>query len=240
MILLVMTIEFILLLLLSSALTKSLYNLLFVVFRVRPIAITVITLLFFPGTVIHELAHLFVAEILGVRTGKLTLAPESIRSEEIQAGSVAIAKTGPIRRYIIGLAPVFIGIASITILSYYFGRIAMNVKSQWLSHTLGTDFSVYLFILIAYILFAISNSMFSSPQDLKGFIPVTLTLGLIIGAGYLSGIRFGLTGQALVIVTQVLNSIVSSLGYVLALNIILLLITKVLIDLTGKLTHRRI
>lgn len=240
MFLLLLLIEFIGVLYISRILTQTLFHFFLLLFRIRAIAISLITLLFFPGTVIHELAHLFIAEILGVRTGKLSLVPESLETEKIQAGSVAIAHTGPIRRYIIGLAPIFVGIASITILSYYFGVIAIQVKSQWLSHTLGTDYSLYLFMLIAYLLFVISNSMFSSPQDLKGFIPVSLTLALIIGAGYLSGIRFGLTGQALAITSQVLNSIVTSLGYVLALNMVLLLLTKVLIDLTGKLTHRRI
>ncbi len=232
--LIVLSCEFIAFYFVSQAVIKTIFLLFTRLFRYRPIAISLITAVLFPGTVVHELSHMFTAEILGVRTGTLTLVPESINSQEIQAGSVAISQTGPIRRYLIGLAPVFTGIASTTILSYYIGNVAQNVKLQWLSHTIGTDYSVYIFILLAYLLFAISNCMFASPQDLKGFIPVSLTLALIIGAGYLSGIRFGLTGQALAITSQVLNSIVTSLGYVLALNMVLLLVTKVLIDLTGK------
>lgn len=226
--------EFIAFYFVSQAVIKTIFLFFTRLFRYRPVAVSLITALLFPGTVVHELSHLFTAEILGVRTGKLTLVPESINASEIQAGSVAISQTGPIRRYLIGLAPVFTGIASITILSYYLGGIAQNVKLQWLSHTIGTDYSLYIFILLAYLLFSISNSMFASPQDLKGFIPVSLTIALIIGAGYLSGIRFGLTGQALAVTMNIVNSIVTSLGYVLALNMILLLVTKVLIDLTGK------
>src|SRR3989344_4103040 len=97
----------------SHWLMQSFYTLVMLLTRTRSLAVTFVSFLLFPGTVVHELSHLFTAEILGVRTGKLTLAPESIRSEEIQAGSVAIAKTGPFRRAFIGLAPFFVGIASL-------------------------------------------------------------------------------------------------------------------------------
>src|SRR5947209_5745118 len=92
---------------LSRALTQTIFNLTYLLTRARSIAVTLITLLNFPGTVIHELAHLFTAEILGVHTGKLSLVPESIAEPNIKAGSVMIAATDPFRRYAIGLAPVF-------------------------------------------------------------------------------------------------------------------------------------
>src|SRR5438046_2497216 len=104
---------------LSRALTQSIFELTYVLLRARSIAVTVITLLNFPGTVIHELAHLFTAEVMGVHTGKLSLVPESIEELEIKAGSVMIAHTDPFRRYAIGLAPVFVGLIVLTAISYF-------------------------------------------------------------------------------------------------------------------------
>jgi len=162
----------------------------------------------FPGTVIHELAHLFAAEILRVPTGKLTLVPENIRETHIKSGSVAIAETDPFRRYAIGLAPLFTGVVAISAISYLLS-LSMN-------HELIT-------ILYFYLLFAVSNSMFSSPEDLKGFIPFTLVLGLFVAAGYMLGIRFELTGEVLEVVTRTLTTLTNSLTMVLLVNLGLLI-----------------
>src|SRR3989337_2674203 len=91
--------ELIALYVLSQSLTQAVFELTVLVFRARSVGITIVTLLTFPGTVVHELSHLFTAEVLGVRTGKLTLVPENIREEEVKAGSVMIADTDPFRRY---------------------------------------------------------------------------------------------------------------------------------------------
>src|SRR5260221_6045484 len=99
---------------LSRWVTQAIFTLFLLFFRIRSVALSLLLVLEFPGTVIHELAHLFTAEVLGVRTGKLTLEPESIRGESIKAGSVMIAQSDPFRRYAIGLAPVFVGIFVLT------------------------------------------------------------------------------------------------------------------------------
>ena len=103
---------------LSQRLTQSVFDLCILLFRSRSVAITIITIINFPGTVIHELSHLFTAEILGVRTGKLTLVPDFIQKDQIKAGSVMIAATDPFRRYLIGLAPMVTGLVAISALSY--------------------------------------------------------------------------------------------------------------------------
>ncbi|MBU2544737.1 hypothetical protein KJ618_04725, partial [Patescibacteria group bacterium] len=57
---------------------------------------------------------------------------------------------------------------------------------------------------------------------------------------YASGFRFFLTGQALTIATQAETSLVHTLWIVLALNGVLLLISRLLIILTTKITHQRL
>jgi len=202
---------------LSGALTQAGFELLLRLTRSRTIAVTAVTLIVFPGTVIHELSHLFTAEILGVKTGKLTLVPENIREEEIKAGSVMIARSDPFRRYLIGLAPVVAGLVAVTTLSLGWGF--------W---------GVWGNVGILYILFSVSSSMFSSKEDLKGFIPFAVTLAIMIGAAYFAGLRIGLTGPALSVTEKILTALTKSLGLVVGINLAGLILTKGAIRIIRK------
>ncbi|OGG35695.1 hypothetical protein A2363_04220 [Candidatus Gottesmanbacteria bacterium RIFOXYB1_FULL_47_11] len=202
----------------SGRLTQALYDLVVRLTRSRTIGVTALTLLMFPGTVIHELAHLFTAEILGVRTGKLTLVPEAIAQDpstmlgtEIRTGSVMIGHSDPFRRYLIGLAPMLVGLIALTALAYFIDW------SQWFS---------WLNLLLVYLLFAVSNAMFSSSEDLKGFVPFALTLIIMVSAAYFAGLRIGLTGTALDLVTRILEGLTKSLGVVLGINVGSLLLIR--------------
>lgn len=230
---LLLNIQLIALYFLSRSLTKSLFTLFYILFRTRSVAVSLLLLLTFPGTVIHELAHLFTAEILRVPTGKLTLVPENIREARIKsgppatpererwrAGSVAIAETDPFRRYAIGLAPIFWGMIVLTALSYFLPEFITSVFSSGIPIFQNMDF--YWLLLIGYCLFAVSNSMFSSPEDLKGFIPFAIVVGAFVAAGYIAGLRFELTGQTLEIAMRTLGTLTNSLTIVLLVNIGLL------------------
>lgn len=206
--------ELCLLSLLSRKLTQGLYTLFFRISGSKTISMTILIILLFPGTVVHELAHLFVAEILRVRTGKLTLVPESLEEAEIRTGSVAIAQTDPFRRTLIGLAPVYIGVIALATLSYFL--------SQPSNHP--AIIAIYI-----YLLFAVSNSMFSSKEDMKGVIPFTVTVGIFIAAGYVAGFRLGLTGELLIKTLLVIETLTRSLGIVLAVNVLVLFATSFLL-----------
>jgi hypothetical protein len=227
MLLLIFLAELIVLYFISRLLTKTLFTFFLLVFRARSVAISILLVLEFPGTVVHELSHLFTAGILGVKTGKLSLEPESIREETITTGSVAIAETDPFRRYIIGLAPVAGGIIILTAIAFFLHQFVPN-WGDWRLWGLG------------YLLFAVSNAMFSSPQDLKGFLPFAVTLGIFVGAFYWLGLRIALTGAALDVVTRVTTTLVNSLGIVLAVNGILLVLTSLLTQLITRVIHIRI
>ena len=201
--------ELFLLSLVSRKLTQDLYTLFFRLFRSKTISMTILILLLFPGTVIHELAHLFVAEILRVRTGKLTLIPESLEEAEIRTGSVTIAHTDPFRRTLIGLAPVYVGIAVLV----------------------GLSSITILPVLVFYGMFAVSNSMFSSQEDMKGVIPFMITVALFVATGYVAGFRLGLTEELLAGLHPVIDSLVRSLGMVLAVNLVTLAATSLLLRL---------
>ncbi len=218
-------VEFILLYILSRRLTQNLYIAVFLLTKSRPVAVSALSILFFPGTVIHELAHLFTAEVLGVRTGGLTLVPEGIEQKEVRTGSVSIAQSDPLRRAVIGIAPVFWGLGALGLVSYFLPQLS---SSFWL-------------LLIGYwLLFIISNTMFSSPEDLDGFWPVVVVLTLLFGAAYIAGIRIHFTQSTQFQVNTFLTSVAVNLGYVTGLNIALFLVSKLLIRLVEKITKRRL
>lgn len=211
--------ELFLLSLVSRRLTGNLYILFFRIFRSKTVSMTILIILLFPGTVVHELAHLFTAEILGVHTGKLTLVPESLEGTEIKAGGVAIAQTDPLRRTLIGLAPVYVGIVVLAALSYLLSQPSIHPA---------------IITIYVYLLFAVSNSMFSSKEDMKGVVPFTITVGLFAAAGYIAGFRFGLTGELLTKFILVIETLVRSLGVVIAINIAVLLLTSALLAMMQK------
>lgn len=231
--LLLLTLELVLLYLLSRKLIQSVFTVLFYLTRSRNAGIWIVTIIFFPGTVVHELSHLFVAEILGVRTGKLTLIPESLERTEIKAGGVMVSETDPLRRTLIGLAPVYVGILVLATLSYFLPTLFSHGTdgANGTYGSLWTNPNSYIFMLICYLLFAISNSMFSSKEDMNGVLPFTITAAIFLIAGYVAGLRIGLTGQIVTGFNLVTQSLVQSLGIVLTVNLIVLAATFILLSL---------
>lgn len=238
--LVIIVLELIALYVLSRRLTQNLYIAVFLVTKSRPIGIGFLSLLFFPGTVIHELAHMFVAEVLGVRTGGLTLVPEGLEEKNVKTGSVMIAQTDPVRRAVIGIAPVIVGLLMLGVISYYLPGVWEHVLLDAQNGLLFAKWSGISFAFLVYALFAVSNTMFSSPEDLEGFWPVVIVLLLVAVAGYLTGIRLTLTGPILTGVLLFLTGMAKSLGYVTALNIVLFLGTIVLIRAAERITKRHL
>jgi hypothetical protein len=231
---LLITAEFIGLFILSRRVTRGIFLTLYRVFRLRSIAVSLTTFVLFPGTVIHELSHLFSAEILGVKTGKLELAPESIEEEDIRVGSVELTQTDPFRRATIGLAPFFIGVIALLGLSSILPNLWKETTIAFQNNTLFSSPSSYLLPLTSYLLFCISNTMFASKEDMKGVVPLAIVLGILGGAIYMAGFRVGITGGLLIWTQTLMTNIAQSLGVVLVINGMILISTTILLSLTGK------
>lgn len=215
-------VELVILGILSSRLTQLSFLVLMRLTHSRSVAITILTIILFPGTVIHELSHLFTAEVLGVHTGKLTLAPESIEKEDIQSGSVQVASSDPFRRTLIGIAPTITGIITLSILSWY------------LSHT--QQFIIGIALL--YLILTISNTMFTSKEDLKGVLPVALTLALFLCAFYISGIRIILPPHIQTTIATVIQTLAQYLGAAVGINLMGILVNTLLLLLLQKYRRR--
>jgi hypothetical protein len=157
--------ELLLLYLSSRLLTGALTRLIHSLTHSQTKTIHILAFLFLPGTVVHELAHIITAGAMLVHVGNIEFLPE-IRENEVKLGSAEIGRTDPIRRGIIGIAPVLVGITLLVgMLLYFFSHFSQFSSVGWV-------------MLLIYALFVLSNTMFSSKKDMEGFL---VFLGLIIG-----------------------------------------------------------
>lgn len=141
----------------------------------KNLTINTLAFLFLPGTILHEIAHWLIAIVLLVPVGDISLLPK-LTNTGVILGSVGVGKTDPLRRILIGMAPVFVGVGIIT------GAIYFAIENNLLNN-------YWSVILLAYIVFEIGNTMFSSKKDMEGVIELILFVLIIAGICYLLGIR---------------------------------------------------
>lgn len=146
------------------------------------LSINFLSFLFLPGVIIHELSHMLVAVILLVPIGDMEFTPKKGEAG-LKLGSIEIAKTDPIRRSMIGFAPVFVGLMIVIGIVYLFSSNIEFLKDK-------DSYIVIAAVLgIMYLLFAVSNTMFSSSKDMEGTVEILITLLIIFVSAYILGFR---------------------------------------------------
>lgn len=120
------------------------------------------SLIFFVGTVVHEMSHFLFAILVGARTGKIELLPRFLeerqesedRNDGVTLGYVQTQKLNFFQGFFVGLAPLFVGLPLLI-------WLASNITDSYYSGSYSTlAFQIYLF-------FTVSNSFFPSRTDLK-------------------------------------------------------------------------
>jgi len=220
---------------------KNFYLLFYKLTKNQNTAIQILTWLLLPGTVIHEVSHMIIAELLGVRTGKFSFIPEIIEEGSVKAGSLTMQKTGPVRQTIIGLAPTILGIGLIGLIGHYLYSLP-----RWPPQSNGAGTfdvpngllgGVVIFTLL-YFLFVLSNTMFSSPKDLEQILFPLVLIAIIGGAFWLGGLsaetlvkaelKITLSIKLFNALTEIFKPINWGLGITIIVNLILLGLTKFL------------
>ena len=123
-----------------------------------------LALLYFPGTVLHEMSHYVVAKLLFVRTGKVSLLPR-FTENGIVLGSVEVGKTDFIRHFLIGIAPLLVGVLGLSSCLY----IVLTISLLW-----------WQYVLVGYIVLTVLNTMTLSKSDLQEAWKIGLLLALAI------------------------------------------------------------
>ena len=163
--------QLIILFLLARSFSKHFFRFWFILTKSKIWSIRLMSVFLLPGTLIHELSHWLVAEILQVPTGKMSLMPEVVDGSGVKLGSVQIARTDVFRRTLIGLAPLLIGLVLI-------GLLVLVIPSDVLA---CRDWNCGLGIVLPLVgVFLVSNTMFSSKKDLEAaFVP--FGMGIFFG-----------------------------------------------------------
>lgn len=204
----IFVLELIILYFISQLIKRKISGRIYGVLKSKKWTAIVYAILFLPGTFIHEISHFLAALLLFVPVGNIDLTP-NIEVEEIKLGSVAIAKVDPVRRFMVGFAPVIFGLGIILLMGFFL--TGNKCIFSWCPGYL-------IRILISgFIIFQISNSMFSSKKDLEGAWVLLVLILLIAVTLYFLGIRIGFESNSFLIVK--ISEIVKQINYLLLIPI---------------------
>ena len=168
-------IELVMLFLLSRNLTRVLSYFFYRLSKSKHFTISAIAFLFLPGTLLHELSHALMAGLLGVHVGEMEFLPK-VEGEHVKLGSVQIGHTDPIRRFLIGAAPFFIG--TLILLGILFFTVQHHFFNNY-----------FLIFLVGYFVFEIGNTMFSSRKDMEGALELFGTIIVLLIIFYFFGLH---------------------------------------------------
>ena len=165
--------QIILIYFLSRATINNLFRLLRAFLKSDHLVFSLISIIFFPGTVVHELAHFFTAMVLFLRVHSLNLFPKW-EGNEIKLGTVLYEKKDFVRGVLVGIAPIFSGIF------FLWAIAALNI--------FPSD-NIFLNLLIIYLIFTVSSMMFSSKRDLIDLIYILPFIVIFYGFIYIFDIK---------------------------------------------------
>ena len=177
-------IEIVILFFLSRSVYQKFFRLFQSISKSKKVSLYLTSILFLPGTFIHELAHTLAAILLFVPVSKFNLKPE-YDEKSVKLGSVSIVKTDPVRSFIVSSAPLFFGLIIILSISYLL-LVNRSINNYW------------EYLLAGYLIFQVGNSMFLSRNDLKGmWIFAVLVILIIVLFNYLD-VRLSISDQSIV------------------------------------------
>jgi hypothetical protein len=212
--------------LLARSFSQNFFRFWFLITKSSKWSINLCAFFLLPGTIIHELSHWLIAEILQVHTGDINLWPTPDENLGIKMGSVRIAHSDPFRRTIIGLAPLLTGLLIIFLATKYF-PLNFDQNFNWL-HS----------IILIFIVFIVSNTMFSSAKDMEvGFIPFFMLLILGFALWFF---KIPIPDFIINPANKVLESINLAFVTVIIIDLILLIFIKTSNSLLGKILKRKI
>jgi hypothetical protein len=180
--------------------------------------------LMLPGIFLHELSHVLVAKLLGLKTGKFTLGPRR-RGKMMELGSVTVGSGGAFSDSLVGLAPFLTGTAVLLLVGYRVfdvgGLGAAWQRDGWAGVLAAVNgiWRVADFWLWAYLAFVVSNSMIPSPADRRPWLIVALYSGIALALAYLLAGLPVLPEAVTLQAAGALQALTLSFGFTVALDL---------------------
>jgi len=202
-------------------------------------------LLLLPGILLHELSHVAVARLLGLKVGRFTLGPRK-RGRVVELGSVTISSGGTLADSLVGLAPFLVGTAVLVGVGYWaFDVAALGrawMAAGWGGIWRGLD-GIWLvpdFWLWAYVVFVVSNAMTPSSADRQPWLMAGIYLGAALTLAYLlgglPGLPASLAGQVAGVLQMLTLAFLFTVGIDALAAAALLLLEAVILACQGR--HR--
>jgi len=196
----------------------------------------IFSMLFLPGVFLHELSHYLMAKLLGVRTGKFSIFPQSLSDGRLQLGYVETAKSDVVRDSLIGAAPIIVGTLFVAYIAIY--RLELRVlwdvfrNGQLDLFWMGVRAlpQVRDFYLWFYLVFAISSTMLPSQSDRHAWLELVIYVVVLFGIVLL----FGAGPWMLSTVAPRLSNLLSSVAVIFGLSAIV----HILLVLPTALVHK--
>jgi len=206
------------------------------------LTIGLFSILFFPGVFLHELSHFLMAKILNVRTGKISLIPNSLPDGRLQMGYVETAQTDIFRDSLIGIAPLIAGSSflayaglnrmglSILITVLANGQLGLFLKGLTILPQMK-DVSLWF-----YLAFTVSSTMMPSESDRHAWLPLGLWTAGLLALGIFAGAGTWMLVNIAPLLNDFFSSVATLFGLSVALHIVLLLPTMLLHRIVSKVT----
>ncbi len=185
--------------------------------------ITLFSLIFLPGVLLHEFSHYLVALVLGVHTARFSLIPQMLPNGRLQLGYVETVKSDYFRDSLIGAAPLIAGGSLVA----YLAVTRLDLIPLWdaLRHGQFSLFWLGLallpktpdFPLWFYLLFTVSSTMLPSQSDRHAWLPLGVTIAVLVGLAVLAGAGPWMLEHA----APALNRILTSAAVVFGLSAVL-------------------
>jgi hypothetical protein len=211
----------------------------------REKAVLLYALPLLPGILLHELSHAFVALLLGVQVGRISIRPK-LANKRIQLGFIPVEKTDVVRASLIGLAPLLIGSIAILLIGYLiFGIGAIGaafVAGNWtslLAELPGMLEAPDLWIW-AYVIFAVSNTMMPSRSDRQTWTPVILFLLLIGLLIWVTGLGHAIVKGLVVPLTTALRWLTAMYAFTIAVDLPFILLIALVEGLVVRVKGVRV
>jgi hypothetical protein len=148
-------------------------------------------LLMLPGILLHELSHVLMAKLIGLKVGEFSLGPRAHNQTSIELGSVTVSRADVFRESLVGLAPFLSGTAVLVLVGtrvfdvQALGQAGSAAGVAGLVRALPGIWQVPDFWLWAYIIFVVSNAMMPSPSDRQPWLLAGIYLAVALGGVYL-------------------------------------------------------
>jgi hypothetical protein len=182
--------------------------------------ITLFSVIFLPGVLLHEFSHYLMAVILGVPAARFSLVPQLLPDGRLQLGYVETVKTDIVRDSLIGAAPLIAGGALVAYLAVTrLGLLPLwevlrngQLNLFWMGIALLPQ--VKDFPLWFYLVFTISSTMLPSRSDRHAWLPLTVTIFALLALAILAGAGPWMLAN----VTPVLNTFLRSSAIIFGLS----------------------